>query len=340
MKKALFSLFSCLFALPLFGQYDKILSDPTVSWAIEIESLLSPEAANNDWPENDSPNRSTVLKSVNTRRGQPFDDPMLLNEYLLDLARKGQLPVFADAGLREKLSSDELLGLLSRTDTIVTFDPTMNSAGRMMIIRNDLDPWDCRLVRVRQLLYYREKTAEFGLETSAAGLALNNGRVLFWFSVPLATTPTIDLEDESITWARRIRGDSTTIPVNDLKSLKRPDLPIMRVFMHRVRTDSTVEILNPSNWDHVLSVSDRANLYNRSDTVVTFDPETYEETMKIVQRNVNPEQLRLNLVEDWYWDNRRRQLMIRLFAVAPLADLYDEEGDRQGSYPLFYHKND
>ena len=68
----------------------------------------------------------------------------------------------------------------------------------------------------------------------------------------------------------------------------------------------------------------RYTMMHRMDTVVTFDPETYEEAVKVVSNDLNIDNIHeLRLVQTWFWDERKSRLYIHLDAVAPLYNMVD-----------------
>lgn len=339
MKKAPLALLACFCSLSLSAQYEKILADPAVTWAAEIELYLSPEVVWHEWPY-DSLNDGSVLKTVNTAFGSnsPFADAPTLMQRLFDVVLDDRWPAFADAELTQPLTLDDVLSRFSTTDTILlnAFTPEEHIA----IVRNDLLPADCPLVRVRQLLFYRDQTAEFGLITRSIAPALRDGRALCWLAVPPSGASAPSLDDPNITWARRLRTQAATPTVAALNSLKQPAQPVLRVFVQRVRTDTTVAIRDISDW-RLVAPDDRELLFFRTDTLITFDPETYEEKIMIVQiEPIFDELQRLRLVQDWYWDERRQRLLTRLVAVGPMVNVMDEQGNFRFSRPLFYRRNE
>lgn len=336
MKKTSLSLLVCFCSLSLFAQYEKILADPTVSWAAEIELYLSPEVVWHEWPS-DSLNDGAVLKTVNTAfsGSSPFADAPTLMQRLFDVVLDDRWPAFADAGLTQPLTFDDLLARFSKVDTVVSSTPEAYEE-KILIVRNDLTPADCPLVRVRQLLFYREQTAEFGLITRSIAPTTRDGRAICWLALPSSGATAPSLDDPNITWARRLRTQAATPTMTNLHSLKQPEQPVMRVFVQRVRTDTTVTIWDISDWKPV-SPDDRERLFFRTDTLISFDTETYEE--KIIIAQIEPafdELQRLRLVQDWYWDERRQRLLTRLMAVGPVVNVMDEEGRFRFSRPLFY----
>lgn len=73
------------------------------------------------------------------------------------------------------------------------------------------------------------------------------------------------------------------------------------------------------------------------DTVTTFDPETYEEKIKIVTNEINPEDVkRFRIKEVWFFDKESSTLQVRILGVAPLLDVKDENGNFLYEQPMFW----
>lgn len=73
------------------------------------------------------------------------------------------------------------------------------------------------------------------------------------------------------------------------------------------------------------------------DTVVVFDPETYEEQIQIVRNDINPEDVkRFRLKEVWFFDEETSTLQVRVLGIAPLLDVRDENGNFKFEKPMFW----
>jgi gliding motility associated protien GldN len=73
------------------------------------------------------------------------------------------------------------------------------------------------------------------------------------------------------------------------------------------------------------------------DTVIVFEPETYSETVKIVQNEINWEDIkRFRLKESWYFDKNTASLKVRILGIAPLIEVRNEEGDFLYEKPIFW----
>ncbi|HNM25843.1 MAG TPA: hypothetical protein PKL15_10450 [Saprospiraceae bacterium] len=337
MKKILIaSLFTAL-AVSSFAQIDKILADPDVIWAAEAEYVSKPDVVE-PVPGGDRGFLSSmVLKNTPAQPDKLYSDIFNLSGILLDLAQRPDQAVFEDPQLQHRLSMDEVLSKVSRLDTVITFDPeTFEDPVR--VNRSFLMPGECAQIHARQLLYYREKTAEFGLQTLALGLARNDGTVLFWFQAPAPAQPAPDVTDPSVVWGRRVGLQNVLIELGDMKTLKQTANPFPQVFLDRVMKDPQIDIFDGKNWSTPARGDDRDNLCYATDTIVTFNPETYEEHVQILRMEFNATNIRLGVVQDWYWDDRRERLIIKPLAVCPIIHQMDADGNYLFSRPIFYRK--
>ena len=86
-----------------------------------------------------------------------------------------------------------------------------------------------------------------------------------------------------------------------------------------------------------MSTDDVLSQLSKTDTVVTFDPETYEEKVAIVRNDVNWENVkRFRIKEVWYFDKEISQLQVRILGIAPMIDVTDNEGNFRFEKPMFW----
>ena len=73
------------------------------------------------------------------------------------------------------------------------------------------------------------------------------------------------------------------------------------------------------------------------DTVVTFDPETYEESYEVVRNELNPADIkRFRLKEIWFFDEETSTMKVRILGIAPLRDILDDNGNFLYEEPMFW----
>ncbi|MFN7325788.1 MAG: gliding motility protein GldN [Chitinophagales bacterium] len=86
-----------------------------------------------------------------------------------------------------------------------------------------------------------------------------------------------------------------------------------------------------------LSTNDVLGMLSKTDTVMTFDPETYEEKVQIVRNDINWEDVkRFRIKEIWFFDKETSTMNVRVMGIAPLIDVKDEQGNFRFERPLFW----
>jgi gliding motility associated protien GldN len=86
-----------------------------------------------------------------------------------------------------------------------------------------------------------------------------------------------------------------------------------------------------------LSTTDVLGMLSKTDTVITFDPETYEEKTQIVRNDINWEDVkRFRIKEIWFFDKETSTMNVRIMGIAPLIDVKDEQGNFRFERPLFW----
>ena len=105
-------------------------------------------------------------------------------------------------------------------------------------------------------------------------------------------------------WARRLTTIDNMPLLDSLRPFKDTRRPVMQQWLRRITNDPGYVLLD--GYDGVpVSPEQRSAALFRSDTLLTFDPETYEEATKIVNQDILPADIiQVKLMQDWYWDER------------------------------------
>ncbi len=78
-------------------------------------------------------------------------------------------------------------------------------------------------------------------------------------------------------------------------------------------------------------------LAGKKDTVWVEDPTTGERVMKITERMFNPDAVtKYRVKEDWIIDRNLGKEVVRIIAIAPLLDKFNEDGSFRASQPMFW----
>jgi hypothetical protein len=337
MRQALLLLF---FAPSLFAQ-SPALKDPDIVWAAEIEQdwVIDIPSLEDEW------NQGVItLKQRRSRENELYWSSPYLAELVLEAVQNGKLAVFKDPGC--SIIAGDSLDYKGETWN-VTFDPVTYEE-QVVIVRDEIQPLrDIKAWRLRQILAYHKKSATWSTTiTAMAPLVINYGiegdsldtRPLFWFK---PENKSYKLGNDRISWAKKTfsgRQAGTEIPANPLKQIKVVpgfENPMAHQ-LNKLETDRKSTFYD-SQGNEVLSPEARREMLSKTDTITTFDPETFEEIVHVVPSGIKVGDVnQLRLVQTWYWDARNSRLSIHLDAVAPIEDVYDVRGNFRYPKPLFY----
>ena len=120
-----------------------------------------------------------------------------------------------------------------------------------------------------------------------------------------------------------------------------PERPFITILMDAAKSgELTVYGTEDDKFTVPLTAEEVASKGASIDTVTTFDPETYEEKIKIVTNSINPEDVkRFRIKEVWFFDKETSTLQVRILGIAPLLDVKDENGNFLYEQPMFWNES-
>jgi len=103
--------------------------------------------------------------------------------------------------------------------------------------------------------------------------------------------------------------------------------------------EGNIQLYNGAHDDFSMPMTkqDMETIGSSVDTIITFDPETFEEITEVVVNEIDPndvEQYRLK--EVWFFDEETSQLEVRILGIAPLIKKYDDNGNFLFVMPMFW----
>lgn len=117
-----------------------------------------------------------------------------------------------------------------------------------------------------------------------------------------------------------------------------PERPFFSIVMDAATAgEITVYSTEDDKFTNQLTPDEVASMGATIDTVITFDPETYEEQMQVVRNDINPEDVkRFRIKEVWFFDEETSTLQVRILGIAPLIDKTDDNGNFLYEKPMFW----
>ena len=145
------------------------------------------------------------------------------------------------------------------------------------------------------------------------------------------------IREADIFWEKRIWR---VIDIREKMNLpfSYPERPFVRIIMDAaINGDITVYSTEDDKFSNPLTPEEVASQGASVDTVITFDPETYEEKIQIVRNEVNLEDVkRFRLKEIWFFDEESSTMKVRILGIAPLLEVKDNQGNFIREQPMFW----
>jgi gliding motility associated protien GldN len=145
------------------------------------------------------------------------------------------------------------------------------------------------------------------------------------------------VRESDIFWERRIWR---ILDVREKMNLPfiYPEDPFFKILSDAaIKGDIRVFDAENDKFQKLLTGDEVANQLSTVDTAITFDPETYEEQVKIVRNETNWEDVkRFRLKEVWFFDKESSVMQVRILGIAPLIDVKDDEGNLRYEKPMFW----
>ena len=301
-------------------------------WVVDIPSLET---------ENDS--GITTVKLLRSVKNDYSVSSPFLADLFFDALVDEKIPVFKDAALTIPTDMTEVY---PGKELVWTVDPETFEEKQSLVWVEPFPIYDFKAWRLRQTVTYHRKNAVWSTKVLAVAplVTLKNDRgdsvglrPLCWFR-PENTRP--DLRSDDVVWAKTTAGvqQKNEVPVDLLSPPENSDsLPKLLVALKDMAENDLDVPLFDSGDEHLLSPGERSSLISRSDTFIyCFTEGPNGESTGVIRYDVLDNIHSIRLVQSWYWDDRRRRLSVCLDAVAPMQNIFDNEGNFRFSRPLFY----
>ncbi len=145
------------------------------------------------------------------------------------------------------------------------------------------------------------------------------------------------VRESDILWERRIWR---IVDVREKMNLPfaYPEEPFFRILSDAaVKGDLPVYSVDDDKFTKRLSTDDVLSMMSKADTIVTFDPETYEEKIEVVRNDINwADVKRFRIKEVWFFDKETSTMQVRILGIAPLIDVRDNDGNFRYEKAMFW----
>ena len=117
-----------------------------------------------------------------------------------------------------------------------------------------------------------------------------------------------------------------------------PENPFINIMLDAAKEEKiTLYSTIDDKFTEALDPNEASTIGVSVDTIITFDPETFEEQMKVVRNELNWEDIkRFRVKEVWFFDEETSTMQVRILGIAPLREVYDDQGNFKYEQPMFW----
>ncbi|MDX1941744.1 MAG: hypothetical protein SFU99_14385 [Saprospiraceae bacterium] len=347
MKTTLLIIFILILNHSGIAQIEDLLTNPDIEWIgeVELEYNFEPELltvlgmSENFLSENREYNY--------TVRKNNFDyckSAGSINELMINLAENGELPVYVSSAEVERISDEDLQTFFYLIDTL-----SIAYLDHRTAIKYKINAEIITSYFVKQIYYYDHKKQILTNRVLGVSLVIDdydeNGnkkykRVLCYMAFPKVNEKQYDINLPEVLFTMET---SEYVNKNAFKTLKGDmNKTFEQVFFQLPKQRKTAIYSTETGrcCKEIIDTEEHNKIFNYSvDTIISYHPETYEQTIKTTENpklGFNLYSNEYKLIQTWYFDAETNQLVSRLEAAAPALDVLDENGNFLFIQSLFY----
>ncbi|MEN0004851.1 MAG: gliding motility protein GldN [Bacteroidota bacterium] len=145
------------------------------------------------------------------------------------------------------------------------------------------------------------------------------------------------IREADILWKKRIWRVIDTREKMNLP-FRYPKMPFINILLNEIETGN-IKAYSTEDDAFTLSLNagDLSDILVERDTVEIIDPVTGEPTFQAIENRLDPTSItRYRMKEIWFFDSNSSSLRVRILGMAPIQDVYDDNGNFKYSKPLFW----
>ncbi len=276
-----------------------------------------------------------LLKIVNNKRYNSIDD--FLGKTIRLAIENEEMTIYKNKACNNPFTNKEAINVLDTrsVDTVMILDAENHEENIKYIANiNTLFPNASTTYELVQEWNYNDKSNQLEMSLKSVNIYYStknrNNKVsenhLFSFKTnDLPNVTQIDiLNNPNVIWAKEIRYNGTFESQNLMDKL---------LSKTHFKNNLVFDFIMDKKIDNV----EIKEIQTSIDTVITFDPSTFQEEIKIVKSELKKADIKsFQVIQDIYFDTEKNQLRTKLYAIAPLRGHYDAAGNLKFSQPIFW----
>jgi hypothetical protein len=258
-------------------------------------------------------------------------------------SKSGLYTCYEDIELSKPIPEETISTYWKKTSTFTTFD-LKTYEEKVEVVEEEILLNAIQGLRCKQVLFYDEKEDQFFTQLLAVAPLIkdsneNTVKPIYWIKMDTPLPSGLDLKDKNIVWSVETYAKNTNFYLEkegvDTPNSNASKGVFLDLFYEKTKHPASVIELDYYGSDNFNTKDDPLTI---TDTIISFDLETYQELKKPINRRIEPDCFRL--VQEWYYDTKRNKLYNKLKAIGPVQVVNNEMGNSMYQTPLFYLRLD
>lgn len=117
-----------------------------------------------------------------------------------------------------------------------------------------------------------------------------------------------------------------------------PNRPFYDILKEGITSgDLTVFSAETDDFSMPMSTEEAVKIGVSTDTVITWNPDHYEEIVQVVESEVDYSEIkRFRLKEVWFFDEEAARMQVRIIGIAPIIEVLDDAGNFKYEQPMYW----
>jgi hypothetical protein len=347
MKKFLLAFLLIFVFITIHSQKPFYHKNKTISWVGETEFTYYLEHFDRlNFEPSDKMQKETRTIKIDPYATCEVGNETYFTNFIINEVLENRRKVFSLE--EEPMTVSAILEVFGSTslDTITTYDPETYEK-RIEIAR--IDPiYQIKSFKIKQWWYYdKEKESLESMVQAVAPIIHQeqkdgsfSQKVLFWIEMKQDAKKEYSYNDQSIIWAKETLS---TLSFKEVKKKKGRSKKALKSLTYKDPKNGKGRIVENDSWypycaNPIEKEDVEKSLLATVDTIITFDPDTYKENIKIVKKSkISYQDFEyFRVLQHWYFDKSTNTLASKMISIGPLQDILDANGKLKFRRALYY----
>lgn len=266
--------------------------------------------------------------------------------FIIDEVKNGKRKVTSLDG--EPMNVDQIKDSFGKVsiDTATIFDPE-GIAESFMIVHTQ-PSYQVHSFKIRQWWFYNKETESLGSMVKAIAPIIETEKddgsilrkTLFWIEMEQQPEKQYDYNNPFVIWAKET---VSSLSFKDVKKVKGRTKKTLKNLTYKNPKKGKIKTLENDTWypycANPIDKNDVERLLEATvDTITTYDPDTFQEEIKIIKtpKMDYKDFDYFRVLQHWYFDKSTNTLASKVISIGPLKNYYNDLGKLKYRRALYY----